>query len=356
MQKEAVKRAVLEAWRCVSERDEGAVAGRNAIAAARLETARLGRLLQPLARSARRAVRQDKAEWLKRRSARIRGGGGYRFLSYALASCQTAQRFQESEGTETSVGHCSRRRDSFVDRDRDCGSVGSVFTQRDLASRLRELRIPWQAQFRPEEWPDEDPWDGCETERPWERSRISPGICEAGSAVTPGRGARADGAQVAWFQCPEKPRVPLSAKNARGVLLASHTGKIYSRIVWPKIQHLLPEAAQGRQSGGIKGGSMSVPQIVLSFFIEKMRKQRKCAAVLFTDYKGAFHGGLGGDCVGWSVATRHEGAAFRRAGLSGQNRQALRDLLAKDAVVLAQGLEPVCRRAAQDWHIGCSFW
>ena len=37
-------------------------------AAARLETARLGRLLQPLARSARRAVR----EWLKRRSARIR--------------------------------------------------------------------------------------------------------------------------------------------------------------------------------------------------------------------------------------------------------------------------------------------
>ena len=87
---------------------------------------------------------------------------------------------------------------------------------------------------------------------------------------------------------PKKPRVPLSAKNARGVLLACHTGKIYSRIVRIKIQQLLPEAAQSRQSGGIKGGLTSVPQIVLSFFIEKMRKERKCAAVLFTDIKAAF--------------------------------------------------------------------
>ena len=33
----------------------------------------------------------------------------------------------------------------------------------------------------------------------------------------------------------------------------------------------------------------------------------------------------------------------------------LRDLLAEDAVVMAQGMEPVWRRAALDWHIGCSF-
>ena len=43
---------------------------------------------------------------------------------------------------------------------------------------------------------------------------------------------------------------------------------------------------------------------------------------------------------------------FDKAGLSGQVRQALRDLLAEDAMVVAQGLEPVWRRAAQDWHIG----
>ena len=44
--------AVFQAWRCVSERDEGVVAGRNAIAAARLET---GRLLRD-----RRVVRSGK--------------------------------------------------------------------------------------------------------------------------------------------------------------------------------------------------------------------------------------------------------------------------------------------------------
>ena len=84
---------------------------------------------------------------------------------------------------------------------------------------------------------------------------------------------------------PKKPRVPLSAKNARGVLLACHPGKIYSRIVRTKMQHLLPEAAQGRQPGGVKGGSMAVPQIVLD-----------------------------------------------KAGLSGPTRQTLQELLAEDAV------------------------
>ena len=147
----------------------------------------------------------------------------------------------------------------------------------------------------------------------------------------------------------KKPRVPLSAKNARGVLLACRTGKVYSRIVRTKIQHLPPEAAKGRQSGGIKGGSTSVPQIVLSFFIEKMRKERKCAAVLFTDsvFAEVALGGL------LPFDTREQ--LFDKAGLSGQIWQVLRDLLAEDAVVTAEGLEQVWRRAAQDWHTGCSF-
>ena len=79
-----------------------------------------------------------------------------------------------------------------------------------------------------------------------------------------------------------------------------------------------PGGCQG-QAVWRDGSSTSVPQIVLSFFIEK-REQ-----------------------------------LFDKAGLSGEIRQALRDLLADDAVVMAQGLEPVWRRAAQDWHIGCSF-
>ena len=49
-------------------------------------------------------------------------------------------------------------------------------------------------------------------------------------------------------------------------------------------------------------------------------------------------------------------ASSQRRGLSVQITQALQELLAEDdAVVMAQGLEPVGRRAAQDWHIGCSF-
>ena len=108
---------------------------------------------------------------------------------------------------------------------------------------------------------------------------------------------------------PKKPRVPLSAKNAK--------------IVRTKIQHLLPEAAKGRQSGGIKGGSTSVPQIVLSFFIEKMRKERKCAAVLFTDIKAAFHSVFAGGLL--KLETREQ--LFDK-GLGGQIRQVLRDLLA----------------------------
>ena len=86
-------------------RGDGVVTGGNGIAAARYETARLGKLLRPLARSARRAVRQDEAEWLKRRSGQDQAvTGSSRTL---IASRQTAQRFQESEGTETSGGHRS---------------------------------------------------------------------------------------------------------------------------------------------------------------------------------------------------------------------------------------------------------
>ena len=55
------------------------VTRRNAIAEARLETARLGRLLRPLARSARRAVGQDKAEWREGRP-----GSGRRRLQVPL--------------------------------------------------------------------------------------------------------------------------------------------------------------------------------------------------------------------------------------------------------------------------------
>ena len=90
-------------------------------------------------------------------------------------------------------------------------------------------------------------------------------------------------------------------------------------------------------------------------FVEKMRKERKCAAVLVTDIIAAFYSVFAEIALGglFPLDTREQ--LFDKAGLSGRIRQAVRELLAEDAVVMAQGLEPVWRRAALDWHNGCSF-
>ena len=111
-----------------SERDEGVVAGRNAIAEARLETARLGRLLQPLARSARRAVSQDKAEWLKRRSARIRAEA-------ATGSSRTLWHLvRQLSGSKKARGPKPVVVIAAEERGRDCGSVGKHLLPRVLRS------------------------------------------------------------------------------------------------------------------------------------------------------------------------------------------------------------------------------
>ena len=86
--------------------------------------------------------------------------------------------------------------------------MGRVFSQRTLKAGCRScafrgrLSFAWRKGRMRISWlrTPVTPWDGCETEKPWGGlcshgvlvrgwSRISPGICEAGSAVTPGRGA-----------------------------------------------------------------------------------------------------------------------------------------------------------------------
>ena len=109
-----------------------------------------------------------------------------------------------------------------------------------------------------------------------------------------------------------KERVPLSTKNARGLLLACHSGKIYSRIARTNIQHLLPEAAQGQQSGGVKGGSTAAPQIVLSLSIKKMRKKQKCAAVLFTDIEAELYSDFAEVALGSLLLERGSGFSSKR--------------------------------------------
>ena len=177
-------------------------------------------------------------------------------------------------------------------------------------------------------------------------SRISPGICEAGSAVTQGRGAEQMAHRLLGSSAQKAASATECKECQRSVAGVSHC------------QDLLEDRpdqnsafAQGRQSRAIKGGSTSVPQIVLSFFIEKMRKERKCAAVLFTDIKAAFYSVFAEIALGGLLPLDTREQLFDKAGLSGHIRQVLRDLLAEDAVVTAQCLDTVWRRAAQD----CSF-
>ena len=70
------------------------------------------------------------------------------------------------------------------------------------------------------------------------------------------------------------------------------------------------------QAGGIKGGATSVPQIVLSFFIEKMRKER------FTDIKAAFYSVFVDIALGGLLPLDTREQPFDKAGSSGQVRQA----------------------------------
>ena len=98
---------------------------------------------------------------------------------------------------------------------------GERVQSKDLESRLQELHIPWQAQLRPEEWPDEDQLaaDACDALR---RMRNGKAIGEDFPRSTCARLVQdvsghlrgwlsghsrkecpADGEQVAWFQCPK---------------------------------------------------------------------------------------------------------------------------------------------------------
>ena len=93
---------------------------------------------------------------------------------------------------------------------------------KDVESRLRELRIPWQAQLRPEEWPDEDRLaaDACGALGKVRNGKAmgedcvpTEYLCAAGQGHQRAlrgwlsghsrKGCRADVAQVAWFQCPK---------------------------------------------------------------------------------------------------------------------------------------------------------
>ena len=109
----------------------------------------------------------------------------------------------------------------------------------------------------------------------WDTFKLSRGWLGARSRME----HRADGARAPWSQCPRSEK---RQRRSVGVPLRQDL------LDNCQDQDSAP-AASGPQSGGVKGGSTPAPQIVLSLFIKKMRKEQKCAATLCTDIKAAFY-------------------------------------------------------------------
>ena len=112
MQKEAVKRAVFGVWRGVSERDEG---GRWQECDCR---GKIGDSQAGQTAAATCEIRQDKAEWLKRRSATIR-------TEAATGSSRTLWHLvRQLSGSKKARGPKPVTVIATEERGRDCGSVG----------------------------------------------------------------------------------------------------------------------------------------------------------------------------------------------------------------------------------------
>ena len=88
-----------------------------------------------------------------------------------------------------------------------------------------------------------------------------------------------------------------------------------------------------------------------------MRQEQKCAAALFKDIKAAFYSVFAEVALGRLLPTGTREQLFDKAGPEyGASDMPSENCWPRaDEVIMAQGLEPVWRRAAQDWHIGCSI-
>ena len=221
---------------------------------------------------------------------------------------------------------------------------GSIFFQefsgrgegvqpQDLESRLRELRTPWQAQLRPEEWLDEDQLaaDACDTLGRMRNGNAMGEDCvptEYLYAAGPGylrafvrlaQRSLQEGVPSRWrtgcmVPVPKKPRVPPECKECwKCVAGVSHR------------QDLLEDRPD--QASGFAPGSCSGPAVqrdqgrfnvgatdrALLFHREDAQGTEMCGSLVCGHQSGLLLHCLCGDCVGWSVATRHEGAAFRQS-------------------------------------------
>ena len=81
----------------------------------------------------------------------------------------------------------------------------------------------------------------------------------------------------------------LSWLNARGVLLASHTSKVWAKIMRQQVAPPLALAAHSTQLGGMSGKSVKLASHMLQLFVRRSRRKGWSCACRFIDLVAAFY-------------------------------------------------------------------
>ena len=88
---------------------------------------------------------------------------------------------------------------------------------------------------------------------------------------------------------PRKPKLPLSRTNARGILLAAHSAKVYQRIIRTLALPFYLAAALPSQLGGAPGKSCEYVSHTARLFLQRAARRGLSAAAAFLDMQSAFY-------------------------------------------------------------------
>ena len=114
---------------------------------------------------------------------------------------------------------------------------------------------------------------------------------------------------------PRKPAMLLSAKNARGVLLAVSVPKLVGRVVRMQLDSATAGELGGWQSGALRGGGTTMPGFEIRLFLACAGAQARSSAVVFTDIRAAFHRVLPDIALGPILAREQRSMLLIKAGV-----------------------------------------
>ena len=127
---------------------------------------------------------------------------------------------------------------------------------------------------------------------------------------------------------PKTPALPLSRGNSRGVLLGSHTGKAYARVMrWQVLPHLELAAHPG-QLGGLPGRTVALGTLLVRMHLRQAVKRRRPAAVLFVVLVAVFYRVLVETAVGPVLTFAQRALLVQKLGLPDQVLSELEEAIA----------------------------